>query len=257
MAEICREHPRFHNWLGSREETGLGLCCEETARLILTDPDPFALVPLPDTSESPEPEDPLLDPLTRVREQLFTLLQTRSLPLARRLELLSGLGWALQHRLGEPASLSARCAALLTDGLPPLRSLTPADGRALLDAVKELERLSEEWETLLCHAVPERFAAPEGLSADEERELERLAVYLVYRYFLPMGLDGDLCTPLCLPEAAARLVGGLWRCDPRREEPVRRQRIAQLFSKEIEYSLDNLDQFGQAALGFFMARRRS
>ena len=29
MAEICREHPRFHNWCGPFVESGLGLCCEE------------------------------------------------------------------------------------------------------------------------------------------------------------------------------------------------------------------------------------
>ena len=46
MAEICREHPRFHNWYADVLETGLGLCCEETARLILTTPGPFTLTGL-------------------------------------------------------------------------------------------------------------------------------------------------------------------------------------------------------------------
>ena len=33
---ICTDHPRFRNELPGRVETGLGLCCEEAARLILS-----------------------------------------------------------------------------------------------------------------------------------------------------------------------------------------------------------------------------
>ena len=35
LCGICTDHPRFHNELPGRTETGLGLCCEEAARLIL------------------------------------------------------------------------------------------------------------------------------------------------------------------------------------------------------------------------------
>jgi len=43
LCEICKEHPRFHNFYDSRVETGLGLCCEEAARLILSQKEPFRL----------------------------------------------------------------------------------------------------------------------------------------------------------------------------------------------------------------------
>ena len=60
----------------------------------------------------------------------------------------------------------------------------------------------------------------------------------MYRYFLPLALDGDLCSPLCFPEAAVRLIWGLWQSSGA-ASPQQRQRIAQLFSKEIEYSEEN------------------
>ena len=105
MAEICREHPRFHNWYADVLETGLGLCCEETARLILTTPGPFTLTGLP----------------------------------------------------------------------------------------------ADEWEALLTlgESTPSAFLSPSA-SPEEEAELARIGVYLIYRYFLPLALDGDLCSPLCL-----------------------------------------------------------
>lgn len=44
LCEICSEHPRFRNFFDTRTEIGLGLCCEEAARLILTSEEPFTLV---------------------------------------------------------------------------------------------------------------------------------------------------------------------------------------------------------------------
>lgn len=41
LCDICRLHPRFINRVGDREEIGLGLCCEEAARIIITDERPL------------------------------------------------------------------------------------------------------------------------------------------------------------------------------------------------------------------------
>ena len=256
MAEICREHPRFHNWYADVLETGLGLCCEEAARLILTAPEPFTLTELPDVPNEAEEADPFLGILRQVREEVFRFLEDPALPLAERLERLTALGWTLQHHLGEAEHLPRLCREAL--GQPAaLAPLTEADGRELLSAARALERLSEEWEELLClgEQNPARFLLP-APAPEEERELSRIAVYLVYRYFLPLALDGDLCSPLCFPEAAVRLIQGLWQCDGARD-PRRRQRIAQLFSKEIEYSEENREDFCQAALGWCARRSRS
>jgi len=35
ISNICREHPRWYNWYSEGKECGLGLCCEEVAKLIL------------------------------------------------------------------------------------------------------------------------------------------------------------------------------------------------------------------------------
>ena len=36
LCQICADHPRFRNFFDNRVEIGLGLCCEEAARLILS-----------------------------------------------------------------------------------------------------------------------------------------------------------------------------------------------------------------------------
>lgn len=48
LCGICREHPRFYEWyedipgLPDRTEAGLGLCCEEAARLLFSEEQPLA-----------------------------------------------------------------------------------------------------------------------------------------------------------------------------------------------------------------------
>ena len=57
LCQICRDHPRFRNYFSCRVEMGLGLVCEEAARLILTWPRPLRLIRL----EGDAPEIPTED----------------------------------------------------------------------------------------------------------------------------------------------------------------------------------------------------
>lgn len=44
LCQICSDHPRFVNLSEDREEIGLGMCCEEAARLILTCSDKVKII---------------------------------------------------------------------------------------------------------------------------------------------------------------------------------------------------------------------
>ena len=46
LCQICADHPRFRNYWSDRIEIGLGMACEEAARLILTSGHPLRLVPV-------------------------------------------------------------------------------------------------------------------------------------------------------------------------------------------------------------------
>ena len=43
LCDICYLHPRFRNFYLSFEEIGLGLCCEEAARIILSEEEIFSI----------------------------------------------------------------------------------------------------------------------------------------------------------------------------------------------------------------------
>ena len=48
LCQICTDHPRFKNFYSNRIEMGLGLCCEEAGRIILSQKEPFSLEKISD-----------------------------------------------------------------------------------------------------------------------------------------------------------------------------------------------------------------
>ena len=70
LCQICRDHPRFRNFWADRVEMGLGLVCEEAARLILTQQTPMRLEVLSDDgADTQQPEDEAW--LMQLRERLL------------------------------------------------------------------------------------------------------------------------------------------------------------------------------------------
>ena len=71
LCEICREHPRFRNFFAGREEVGLGLCCEEAARLLMTQTEKVKLLCEGESGEADAEEARNF----ALREQLFAAAQ--------------------------------------------------------------------------------------------------------------------------------------------------------------------------------------
>ena len=67
LCDICREHPRFVEVYGDIMERGLGLCCEEAARLLFEGDGPLTFV----TEEIDEPEDELSEDDIEIRNEVF------------------------------------------------------------------------------------------------------------------------------------------------------------------------------------------
>ena len=85
LCQICADHPRFRNYFSCRVEMGLGLVCEEAARLILSWPRPLRLIPL----NGGEPEAPTEDEryLFDLRQRWLSSIREEG-PRARLLETL-------------------------------------------------------------------------------------------------------------------------------------------------------------------------
>lgn len=246
------------------------MCCEEAARLILSDPAPDTFL----TEESREDNDCDYDPavfdaLFAARETAFHLLQNRSMPLAERLALFLVFADGLQEDLDltEPERIyqdirqfsdTAYCKALLNT--LSVRSRQDPDHaahwRALLELItgldildtawkQGLEQLAEQPEVLFCkgHAFRET-AAPFAYA------FEHGAVYHTYRYFLKAVFDGDLVAKAQLTVIATLILGACCMAEWTQSGTLSLEQIirqAKIFSQEVEYSMENLDTLAEAS----------
>lgn len=276
LCAICDQHPRFHNWFGAEKESGLGLSCEEAARLILFSAPPRLLcretpeAPDPDTELNPE----LLAGLRAVREAAFSILAEPSLPLAHRLALLAALGQDLQHWMDaapqQAAAEGCTEARLVADaalalaafygdrtGWPGLIDrLTEAIPEAdlseflvpLLELLESLPPNHAHWPERLAalrKALLYRLARPLWESPEQEQAAANAAHYMLYRYFLPAARQGDvLCGPL--HAIAAALLIPLLAGEDAAESRAALIRAAKDYSREIEYAPDNLRAVDEA-----------
>lgn len=85
LCQICADHPRFRNFWTGRTELGLGLVCEEAARLILGHETPMKLIVCEAGADEPLPPDE--QALWDLRAQLWDAI-TETGPRARLAEYL-------------------------------------------------------------------------------------------------------------------------------------------------------------------------
>lgn len=152
LCDICREHPRFYNAFPQRQEAGLGLCCEEAARLLLAGDGPLRLICTRD--ETGETETPALIAL---RDRLFSLLGDDSLPMEERV---------------------SRCCRLMD------MAVLPFDALYWRDFFLKLERMDESWTAAL------RTVEPMDAPLPGDAKHTRLLQYMLYRHFAA-GADGE------------------------------------------------------------------
>ena len=223
LCKTCREFPRLTHDYGDFMEMGLELSCPEAARLILSagnEPPVTEKVP---GGEPPEYDADAMAVLLRSREIALAILRDEAYAPNEALVQLLYYGYQAQGELdGEPAE-----------------EFTPADLGAmdfpagdisgLLAFFQTLEILTPQWQT--------RLSSPAQPGPWQE-SFRNLARYFVERYWLQAVSDYDLVCRVKLAVVsclAIHLLGG------------NLAETAQVYSKEIENSANNVDALLDAA----------
>jgi len=201
LCDICYLHPRFSNFYPSFTETGLGLSCEEAARIILTEEEKTS-VKIPDNISLTKEEKSFF----KKREEILNVLQNREL------------------------SLMERFSYLLDT-----KNILISD---LLERYYSLERLSDKWTELL--DTLKGYSFDEKIFLEFPRPFEQLAVYFIIRHLWDMGYEkavkfsyistyfiGSLC------QRKMQKTGRITVEDI--------AEISRMYSGEIEYSTENID----------------
>lgn len=232
LCQICRDHPRYFEWYGNTKEGGIGLSCEEGARLILTDGcygDYYE-------SETDEAADEDFDQeafslLFSVRERIFDILSDLSLPVEARFSEILSLVDATEAIMGSQIPERVMWEFSFKDEL-----------KGIISVLEKTEPIDEKWTEQLINLRKSVKDIPDiSLSKEEEKYAERLFAYFVWRYFLKSVFDGCLTEKIRFALFSVTTIFALYRSQGEGFEKLLRSAV--LYSKQMEYSDENLDIF--------------
>lgn len=198
LCQICSDHPRFRNFYDDFVEIGLGLCCEAAAQIILTNKEKVKLN-LTDKIKQ--------NPLINFRENLFDIIQDRTLQIDNRVEnMLKLVGAQL------PADV---------------------DWYRVFD---NLEKLDKVWDKYLLR-IKNGISLP-STDTSLDTAYEQLLVYLIFRHFTDCQYDERPKERILFAALIYKVIRTM-NISNTTEELLE---IARLFSCEIEYSDENINK---------------
>lgn len=278
LSEVCTEYPRFVTEYGDVREKSMAISCEEVARLVLGTGEPFSCAEFSMEEAADEYEDPEWDdeeeraldpawyrPLELARDAAICVCQKRELSIRKRMELLLGLGSAVQEQLvrentGEIKKIAARYEA--GEGKPVDLEAVLGGREERYEAYAELEVLDEEWEAAF-KKLRECFDGADA--ADRRREwigkfeetydswqweYEQLLVYFIFRYTMQTVYDCNFLSHMCYAVESLLMIrdldavrfmeqGGRFTLQDQID-------IARIYSREVEHSEENLEMLQES-----------
>jgi len=211
LCEICTLHPRFRNFYSSFTETGLGLCCEEAARIILSETETF-LIALPQACSLTEEETVFF----AERNKIFETLQDSGKSIGARFSSLAeAFGFSFSF------SLDRLCELYLS-----------------------LERLDEAWTEKLESIEGFSFGGEIFEEKAMQKLFEQLAVYFVFRHLIRAIWDGDFASVVKFTLGSCYLLGALLAYQKEKNGTISLADMVEtvrMYSAEVEYSEENLE----------------
>ncbi|MBQ4100997.1 MAG: flagellin lysine-N-methylase, partial [Oscillospiraceae bacterium] len=216
ICEICTLHPRYFEWYNDLCEAGIGLCCEEAGRLILTDKSRSLVTSKDDSTDYDKNCDSkLLSSLISVREVIFNIIKTNDISFENRLILALLFCCEVQDCLEDDETSKLKNIAKSFNSkdvwnavLAETNAMQKDDNISLItkliDIYLSLEQNDEKWGKKLLHlkeklcdvlSSKDRFFEENG---DSVLGYENIAIYFIYRYFLKSVFDNDVLSKIHL-----------------------------------------------------------
>ncbi len=219
LSKTCREYPRISHDYGDFRELGLELSCPAAAALILRS-DKQALLTIPRPADIPEDYDEeCMETLLRSRKTLLQFWETSDYSIPQMLAITYLYALNVQAEI-DGGEASAFCTEQLLQRGAALAQ--PGDIHSVFHRFLQLEILTDRWRARL---VPEKAAC-------WHPETKNFVRYGLLRYYLQAVSDYDLLCRVKWLVVSALLLSYM-------EGDFLQN--AQLFSKEIENSRDNMD----------------
>lgn len=241
ICEICREHPRFYNVLEDRVEWGIGLSCEEAARLILECEANSLVYTEREDTEPVSCDGELFEFLLFSRDRIYELLDAdydfngKIREILLYADEINDAVFDGNYKCFSPKS-SIKSEKELNTGAYYQASGAFADMISVLDSLDFLDaEFKERLRRISCNLRTSPLPYPDKSS---EARLIRLFKYFIHRYFITAVFDSDPLSKVKLAVILTLTVHALTRNSESIDEWVI---AAKALSKEAEYNEENLE----------------
>ena len=238
---ICRNHPRFYTWYEDRVEMGIGLCCPEGARLLLSSDDKLKTAIDADCKSSSE------SVMLSARNTAFSILQNREYPISARLcAFLDYCGKLDEFLFFEDFDGVRDVADSFQINLQPLTEKA-ANLDEILTLFGSLAPINQGWTDMMksLNNNKQAILTEKGILPAENTEnmylYEHLGVYFTYRHFINYMKIGDIISAGNLIVTSILFCGICDSLSKLLTGAASTSENAALYSKQVEYSEDNTD----------------
>lgn len=213
LCNICTDHPRFRNYFDSRVEMGIGISCEEAARLVLTQKEKTTIVNITD-EEAIERHSKEEEAFFNFRNDVFKTIQDRSISVDNRINrLITCYGVKIPQK-------SYSCWA---------------------DVFIELEHMDCRWtDDIKNIKILDEF---HNFNLKEyDTVFEQLIIYFLYRHMSDGLYDGRINERIAFSIIGYKIIKALAMVHLSKQSVLDVETIvdfARRYSSEIEYSEDN------------------
>lgn len=275
MGLVCTQFPRFTEYYGNIKETGIGMACEEAARIILNDSTPFILEETDIDEEEiwGEYDSSLGQSLFILRDKIMSMLDDTSLSLSDKLCVILDKCDYLQNLINnnnydeirkfcsdidliediKASSLKQDTSTSIitsNNNSKPDNRVIKAINMKIWWAYLDLEPLNSQWQELSSNAYDYLYENSDEVCCPPydnyllEIYLTQLTKYYVYRYMLKASFDHNLTGKAQLIVSNLIILKDLFifrkRKDSNQDDKKILMDIIHIFSREIEYSEDNI-----------------
>lgn len=234
LSKTCAMFPRFYDDFGKIREMGIGFGCPEAAKIMLEDNEPFSLEIYEEcTDESDDIDEDFLSEIIALRAEIFTVLEDKELSFKKKIKQVFEITTAFQKMLDSEDYSDEKQNRSFDDCIAVLENM---------------ECIKPERKDFVS-SLKGRKLSKESLEIYRS-DFEKLMKYYIFRYFLSMGYDYDVVTPVKYGVFACIVISSIYDHFVKPDFETR-VKIMYSYSKEVEYSDVNMDLLDNAMYGDF------
>ncbi|MGN0327585.1 MAG: flagellin lysine-N-methylase [Lachnospira sp.] len=277
LGVVCSQFPRFSEYYGEIKETGIGLACEESERIIFSSDKHFTMVEK-DCEEEPvedsEYDESFAQKIFKARDCVFKILERDDMSIHERLIVLLSMANDMQecinsddfdgidrvvtmYRREQPEIVLQNLCEEFDDGSFSEISSVKDEIRKILYIYEDMEVLSPEWDDAIKDLITN---VHEGMSDDDynifneeflrsqvgrEYEYRNLLEYFVYRYYAKSIYDYNVLGKIQMIVSNFLVIKEFdilrWFKNHKRFSFQDRIDTVHVFSRQVEYSEDNIE----------------